>query len=627
MSKFSQVATRKLLELQKKQSKSESEILRRQTLADIESGIFPQEFVEFLEEGVRTERNVTFEMKPWIRDYMLIFGDMRIKTHVVTGSAQVLKSIGAFLLTYYLTEKRYLSVLFTFAKASIRNKIVASTVKPLFEYNRSLKLDAADPIIDNTTQVRTPEYTLYTSFTNNPVQSESVEVPPELASISVDIVFIDEFQQSDSRVVGVLSNRMNASSLEFNPEYYLSTPGSEGTGVDNELSKCDDVFEAHTECPHCKQWTNLNPLKSFLTTKPIINSDGESIDRYYDDGFNISGFHHSNPDNPIDSAYIACQFCKGKLEQSDLDKARMLERRTHITAEEYHQEVNKDPFKVRKVGLLVNPFLRRTKRYIAPRLAREAQETENPKDYLQQKLGIATSSNADGISKESIARAIALPEEPADLDTYLKVKMLGADIARGSNYLTVMDCYIPLTGTKQFKYNNTKRYIRSFERVSSAGMVQFARNQKIEYGAVDLAPDYHYTTELCKDTKWLPVLQKKSFKSIIKENDETETGGIKVKAIDVDNQYFLNRIVTNFGRQNIISIPDNLQGQLNDPPRTSVVYHLKSLEFDIDRGLWQKPADGSSRCDYVYSTLFAEVALYYYILNKPSQGWLSFYTE
>lgn len=614
----------------KKQSDLEKK--RDQNVRDIESGVMVQKYLTWLREEARNEKDIKIRCPNIFMDHNLLFGDLRLSDVSVMASAQMWKSASAFLSTYFYTEKGLLSGLFTFAKSNIRNKLVASTVKPLYENNDEVSTKPFKAEIDNTMQRRTDAATLYTAFVNNPSTDDSVAVPAELASITVDFIMVDEFSQSDPAIVATLPNRMNAGVLESRPIRKMSTPGKKGMLIDREIETCTHVFEPMTRCPHCGELASLLPTKALLKTKLTPNRDGDMVPRYYDSDYTILNWFHHDPEDPENTAYVGCEHCGHEIPQESIAECRLYEQTSKQSAVEFSDSISNDLYSYRKVGLLISPLVKPSKRPLAVQLIKEGLNHENPIDYLQQRLGIATESDTDGISLTNIKHCIRASNEPiTDVDVlYDKYTLLGLDQARGSHYVCAGAIYVPIEGDKAFKFKNTIREISHFTRVSSAGLPELLRKLEVEQMVADAAPDFTYALELKENFNSLICLQKKSSKEVMRENAETESGGIKLSTWDLDNQFFLNTVVSLYSRINtygerVVRLPRSFKREIIDPPKNSPITHLTKLTFDAERGLWTKASD--CRCDYVYGQLFFEAAVYYTIFHRRGTGWLEFFAE
>jgi hypothetical protein len=624
---FSTNARKKLKEIEELKGLRQSETYRSLTLKKIEDGSFAKEFNEWVKEYGRTERDIKVVCEPWIEDWNLINGDLRIGEVVIGGAAQVYKSLGSYLLAFYATEKGYLNILYTFAKALIRNKIVASTVFPFRDNNKAATPGSQKPITENTQLYSTENYTSYWSFVNNGGAENDVSVPAELASISVDVILMDEYSQYDPVIAGVLRNRQSNSSLESRPVRYVSTPGRSGTGIDAQLKQCSHVFTAHVECTHCQKLASLDPLACFLRQGNVVDSTGAEILSYFDTEMKAVDWYHEDPEDRVNSAYLACEHCGGKLPQNILKTSRLYDKETKVSVSDFLEIVQQDPFKIRKVGLVASPFLRRVKSNVAARYANDAIQTENPLDYIQQGLGMATNDEFGGLTPEQLLPLILAPKEPANPKEYEMVRLLGMDVARSSHYLTSMNCYIPKIGSKEDKYRNTIRVVSGFDRVASHAFSEFHRKGKYAGGAIDFQPDASLSLELSSKFGLQIMSQKHNLRELFREDKELEAGGISTSGYSFNNQYFLNMLIKGLrsksGDELLYRLPSNLLPQVRHITKAGVIGHFVNMTYNEDKSMWEKGK--ANRSDWFYSLLFAEVALYWYIFSKQDHSWLKFF--
>lgn len=632
MSDISKKAQSLLTNLENKSATRDTEKIRQSALEDIESGAFAQKFNQWVINYARTEKDIKVIAEPWVEQWNLVNGDLRLNEVVISGAAQVFKSLGSYLLAYYATEKGYLNGLYCFAKASIRDKIVGSTVKPIWRNNNYVTPNALTPVIENNKQYQTEGYTLYTSFVNNPTASDSVEVPVELASISVDFMMLDEYQNYKPELAAVLRDRQNNSALESRPVRKISTPGAAGTGIEVELNECSHLFEAHVVCQHCGKLASLNPYDCFLKPVMLPGADGEERLTYFDDEMRVQDWNYHDPEDKINTAYLACHHCHEPIEQSHLRTALLYDRKTKKSVEDLIDEVNSDPWRIRKIGLIASPFLRRVKSSIAARFANDALTTKNPTNFLQQTLGLPTSDEFSGLTIDMLRGAIEAQKQPANPKEYVHHTVLGGDIARSSHYFCVMDAYIPVTGTKEDRHRNTIRSVRSYERASSYGFDTLWRKHKIDFGAVDYNPDADLVLGWSKKYNIIGCIQKHGLTDMFKEEKEYEAGGVLTKAYSFNNQWLINIVVRNFKNKSLINpeelimrLPSSFKSELEVRTSASPLSHLLGIEFNEEKQMWTKPSTGTSRIDFFYATLFAEAAIYHKINFYKDMSWLKFF--
>jgi hypothetical protein len=607
-----------------------STIKRERTIQKIENGVFAQEFYEWVKAKAFNELGQKVIMYDYLEDWLLLQGDLRLSV-VVTGAAQLTKSLSSFLLAYYATHHGALSVLFTFSKSNIRDKIVASTLNPMFEFNLETEPHNETYIADNNKLKKTKSSTLYTSFVFSASLNDNIAVPAELQSITVDLEILDEFSQYNPALAAVLANRMDNSPLFSKPQRFVSTPGKKGTGVDIQLQKCSHVFDAHVHCPHCEELASLNPLDCLFKEVEIIGSDNETIMSYFDENLRVMDWNHKNPLDKIESAYVSCQHCGEELDKDTISKARLYDRKTKLSVPEYIAQVNENPFKLRLVGLVAAPILRRSKISMAVRLVNEALTTENPRNYIEQTLGISSSDSFDGLTVDLLSKAIAADKVPTNPEDYTKHTVIGCDIARSSHYACICDIYVPKKGSADYKYENAIRSVKSFHRFTSHSLSNLWNTHNINFGFMDLNPDQSLAVELCTKFDMYAGVQKHTVRDIFKHDGEMEAGGLDFdRSYSINNQYFINRVIKGFQRrtedgQLIYRLPDSLEPELFNTTSSSVVGHFLNMQFNNEKNMWEKGSN--SRSDWFYATLFVEVACYYACTTMEDFSWLEFFDK
>jgi hypothetical protein len=340
----------------------------------------------------------------------------------------------------------------------------------------------------------------------------------------------------------------------------------------------------------------------------------------------VLSWHYTDENDKVETAYLSCEHCGGELKQDTLKNAVLLDRSTKETVHEFRLKLGNET-RNRRVGLIACPFLRRVKRSIAVRFADDAINCDNPKDFLEQSLGIASNDVFGSLTPEQILSAIKADKEPKSLEQYTTRKFFGLDVARSSHYGCSMTAFIPNTGSNEYRYNNTIRVVNSFDRLSSQAIAEYWRSNKFDAGAVDFNPDATLALELSTKLGIDVMVQKHNLREMFKEDREVEAGGIELNTFSFNNQYFINRLINNFKRTNgdelILRLPYLLEPEIRSTERQKPVAHFLNMTFDEDKGMWVKGK--ANRSDWFYSLLFAEVSLYHYIFSTRDLSWMDFY--
>jgi hypothetical protein len=424
---------------------------------------------------------------------------------------------------------------------------------------------------------------------------------------------------------------MDNSPLFSKAQRFVSTPGKKGTGVDIQLQQCSHVFDAHVNCPHCHKLASLNPLDCLFKQVEIIGTDNEVTLSYFDENLKVLDWHHHDKSDRINSAYIACQHCLGEIDKDTILKARLYDRKTKITVPEYIQTVNADPFKMRLVGIIAAPVLRRSKVPIAVRLVNDGVNTQNAQNFVEQTLGIASSDNFDGLTVDLLEKAVYAPNEPTNPQAYTKYTVLGLDVARSAHYACISELYIPNHGTSDYKYENTIRSIKSYERVTAHSISNLWSTYGINFGFLDLNPDQSLAVDLCTQFDMYAAAQKHSLREMFRHDGEIDAAGLTFdRSYSINNQYFINRVIKGFQRRSesgelIYRLPNSLEPELRQTTSNTVIGHFLNMTFNSEKNMWIK--GDSSRSDWFYATLFVEVACYFACTSMVDFSWLRFFED
>jgi hypothetical protein len=601
---------------------------RQQCLADIETGVWAEKFVAWLENCALTERNRKVSLRKWHKQYARVIADYRIPETVTGGAAQIGKSLFHYLLCIYTAEQGAFNTLYLFAKASIRDKLVGSTIQPLTEYNLPHFNNKWKLKNDNTRARVTEAATSYYSFLNNPSLSDNVSVPVEIASISVDVRFIDEISQVPAKLVSASGNRQDYAQIPSKPVRKLGTPGKAGIGLDTHLALCDYEFYLYCQCTHCHQLASLHPEKALLKEGQTQDSEGNLTTSFYDQEFRPVDWFWKDAADKVKTAYIGCEHCGAELEDEIRFNASYYDMHTLYPLESLLQDVADDPYVLRRIGIHTPPLVRETKYNLAASLISEGLTTDDTENWVQQSLGLSTTSEHTGLNPRILRESIN-SRLPFDLYTYEKVRMLGLDQARGSHYVCVSDMHIPKKGDSLARYRRTYRKVLGFYRVPLSTLTQFVERTAPIVGCLDAAPELTVASQIFDQYGFFPVLQKNTDRIIFQEDEATTMGGVDVKTFSCNNQYFISQTLKNFFYQDecgnrMTQLPSSLEYQIGTGKLSYPLNHLLGIQFNPDKEKFEK--SGGSRCDYFYALMFAEIALYHYIFhNVDVSGYLSWF--
>lgn len=201
----------------------------------------------------------------------------------------------------------------------------------------------------------------------------SVQSNTSLLNRPISIVFVDEVDRQDAKIISSYATRMVHTSNPLDRlTLYVSTPTAEGIGINHLISKSGIIHRPYTKCP-CGH---------------------EFIPDFYEDVV-IPGF-----DEPmtlltsekaaalnLDLAYLQCPECKGEINK---------ENRGTVWKIEYNEKASSD-----NIGVELNPFAAMGFRTM-PALVKDYVNMEDDSEFQQQMLGKTADTNATTVNLANI---------------------------------------------------------------------------------------------------------------------------------------------------------------------------------------------------------------------------------
>jgi hypothetical protein len=569
------------------------------------------------------EKGEDIRLSPWFEEVLLLIGDFRISETWVTGCSQLGKTLAHTLtLCHYLTIGN-LAAMWAYDMQASRDLQVRANFWPVIEGRDGVsgwigKLGikkksggAAQNI--NVYQVAGGEVQFpYVSTSKS--GSGGAAAGGIAVGVSRDWLVKEERSQYAPGAGEVLNRRLDASRIPTKPIRNNGTPGG-GLGIEAEIeSEAEFHFMPHCICPECDRVQPLDFFGSLL--KPEIRTlpNGESQNIYLSDSGRPVKWFHSDPNEPVKTAYFGCPACAGVL-SNDARKAAWYQCiKTGIRLRDYLDQLPKDvPSDRQTAALEITPLLRIEKGNIAADIIREGLTTTNPADWCQQRGGKPSISRQSAIALDFIKQCIgaAYPDHKADL------RIAGIDQARADgDHVWIQDVWFPedweSMSVVQVKEQSIRRCLL-YKAVPRDRMIELLEEYNVEFGMMDSEPDIPSASALSKSTVLEIADQRASGMKDQVERGVRESGGVKYKFWKIRNRDFLNDVLYNF----TMAAPDGLplmrlpeewqKWTAMLKAETSPIRHLMSMKREPETRLWIRPED--TKDGAFYACMFAEAAL------------------
>jgi hypothetical protein len=584
-------------------------------------------FLERVRRYGATDKGEPLRMPRWFCELLELLGDFRIPHVLTTGCSQLGKTQSNTLLLTDLVVHGKLNSAWFYASRSSRDLNVPEQFYPVVsEWLDRLSTEVgsclgAEADRQNMSRYQIDGTTAIFSYANTskptPSRSGLASAGGAAVSFTANVNFYEERSQWIPGTADPLIRRLDASLVPTRPIRELGTPGA-GQGIEVEVDRASRWFYPHFECEHCGEVQPLDPKGCLLKRFDRRDVTGKTIAAY----FSVSGrpheWHHSNPHDPIESAYFGCAYCGTKIADKVRDRSWMQCRKTGVMLRNFLDYFPGDDGRM-KVAIHLSPLCRMTQNNLAAELIRGGIEALRPEDWQQQGLGHPSETSTNSVSIDMIKASIAAMTP----DRKPTVTIAGVDKGRGEDWLWIMDVHFPENWDRMpvsEAIEQAIRVVRFGADVVRSNIPELLDRYGVEYGLVDNEPDRADASALCGRTvlemaNQVGGLKDVTAKTIVKD------GGLEYPCWNLRNEKFLKQVLTNFTTVSEIDhlplyrLPDEWDKWIGVQTERSPVRHLTGPSCDPDTGAWKRGAGNID--DLYYSALFAEAALYLWVLNKP----------
>lgn len=561
-----------------------------------------------------TEKGLPLTGSPYFRDQLRLTADMRLQRVLTTGASQVSKTLAnvnvlADCLVWGQIDCGY----FFDSRDNLYNNQPQQIQPVLDRYIEAIGGAAVERSAVARFQYGLASgYFFYVTGENKESAGGAAE-SSKVASVSISAAWCEEYSSWGNVDI---TPRLGASALLAKPVRMLGTPGGGNSPIDKDLVTADHVFAPSVICPHCQQVTYLDVLGALL--KPRKDSR-TGIDKYFNSRGEILDFWGT-----ADSPFVACQHCHGEISGDDVAGARLREKGTNCTADQFLDELPERQVYGGLVAISLSPLLRMPSDPLRVQtLIREGLEPVNPLIYCQNKLGIPSQVGVFGVAISDVTAAMS----GSGWQLNDRVIVAGLDQGRAEHWLTVIE-FDP-AHPNQFNvlmadsvgqdnilmllnYHNIDLLLMDNEPDRLA-----ARDLSLASGAM---PRLHPVTRLLQSLYGDPrqsgyrvlLADQKSFETDIKAN-KVMHGSIEMPCLDINTALFTDKLVASYTDRHV-----RVAGRTH----RKFQRHITSIKRDLDSGKWLRPRDHDD--DLFFSGLFAIAARDFWLkaaTAKTSIAW------
>lgn len=602
-------------QLQRLNPEASVTIDRQSQLTDYLQDIYQQGGKGFVERVKRygcTEKGDPVMLDPWFEEALQCLGDLRIPIVLTSGPAQIGKTMSnTFLAVDALCESGQNVGWFYADLSSLRRnqpeQFQPIAVEWLAKRQESTGVSATSSAdrrnCERFTYQGSTAIFAYASTSRPTAQREGLAaVGSAGASFSCSLLFLEERSQWLPSSADGVTRRLDAGRIPTRPVRELGTFGS-SSGIETEFMKADKHFYPHIVCPHCKKEQSLDPKGCLLRPSRRQNMIGDWVEVY----FSVSGkpeqWFHSNPVDPVGSAYIGCKHCERPLSAEVRSNAYFRCLKTGMKLSEFLETVVPTIETRYRVGLHFSPLVRKDKG-LAERIIAEGLDCVSATDWQQQSIGWWVENDRNSISLEAVKAAIGLPAPSST--PY--ARLMGVDQGRSEDWAIAVDYYLDGGSTVQERFTRAIRHVRWGGGVIRSYIPDKLKELKIEHCLMDSEPDIETSFELSRETVIEIADQQPNLLDDFKKGIASD-GGSEYPVWKLRAGKYLRQVMLNFYQRGsdglpLYRLPGDWQRWLAMNTERSPVRHFTSVTFDPETGIWTRPKDKAD--GVMYAAMFCE---------------------
>ena len=589
-------------------------------------------FVERVKKWGRTERDTPVIVDPWLEELLTGIGDFRIGETTTLGCSQASKTLSHTLLVAdtvvygrLATAYFYDSLTNLQSNAPIQQHTViehytesASKAGLVFNRDRDRKM---------LTRYQVDLSTAFSSYvstgrTGGKDTTGQAAVGAVAASFTADLLLMEEKSQYPPGAADPLPRRIDASMIPTRPIRSLGTCGS-GGGVELDLKRMEYDFFPHIECPHCGEVIALDPMGCLLKPHERIDGSGNKKIAYLTESGRPHEWWHTDENDPVQSAYIACSACGTPLDDETRYSAKYKCRKTGVWFREWNDAIPPGiPKRKLTAAFWISPLIRRTKVNLAFEIIQTGINASSSLDWVQQMVGKPSEASVTSLTAEILKRSIEAPRPTRVPDIILG----GCDQGRQSYVLGCAKIYFPL-GWKNMSVEDviekTQREYMFLGEVHVNQLPNKLLDYKVNKMGLDQEPDRTRASILERETVAVLMDQITGLKDAVRKVDLKEGGNI-LKAYQLRNEKFQAQVMNSFITTHsdgypLARLPENFGMWLHTPVESSPIRQLCSVKYDPYTEKYIK-TDGNDHA--FYACLFLEAMLYIFLTEDVNNSYI-----
>jgi hypothetical protein len=332
------------------------------------------------------------------------------------------------------------------------------------------------------------------------------------------------------------------------------------------------------------------------------------------------GWHHYDPQRPIESAYYACPHCyeaiswERRVKESYFTcKKSGVKLRSFLNGLPYGA-----PDLPISAGITLSPLIRDSIGHGAVEIIRKGVEGDDSNDWQQQELGIASTATNGGITIAMIKAAL----EPRSYGLPIFADYWGLDQGTTEHWIARVRYYIPPDRpgeprlTPMQKYRGAKREVLLLRDVPADAIGDLV--EACTGGCVDVDPGRSDAVEWQKKYRSVALADQRGRREMAKDvvrHDSVQVGRKKVAVSLIDHHQLQSNILDAFAA-GLVQLP--LSVDPNDLGPMSATRHLTTSARDPETGSWTRPSD--SKDDLLKAIVFAEARFYMQVFGLMPSG-------
>lgn len=591
--------------------------------------------------GCTYKDDVPLDLTIAIEQLCLIIGDCRISNVCTTGPAQCGKTLSHTMLIAWLIINVGLDCGWFYAQHSSLNANVPDQFRPLAEQWCD-RVEATGKKVrrrgDRKTNERYQFGKAVAIFSHANSQGKSREGKAAVGNAGVSFtanwLFNDEFSQWPNGVN--FAPRLTKSIFETRPNRDIGTPGS-GAGIEAKMKDVERLFYPHYRCPSCGVVAPLDPKGCLLRLMSVRSVTGKESESYLSQAgrpiesgtiagteTKSAGWWHKDPQNPVESAYIACSHCGHELSNDVRVKAWLQCLITGQTAPDYSESLAPGiPNRLIKVAVKLSPLAVRSSFNLASQIIEQglgiSENSISPDDWQQQVLGHPSESQSFAITPKILDVCINAPRPGKTPDLIVG----GCDQGTGEDWLWITDVYLP----KHWEWmsivqacRKSIKNVRFASDVKRSEVIDICLDHEVDRLIYDNEPDRTAIADLCQDWGFVEMADQSSSIRNILTLGKVKSGATEYDCWMLNNSQFHSRVLEAYLEESSDGFPTirlpkdwikwrSMMGADKSPYR-----HLCAVKRDPYNGRWNRPKDHKD--DLWFAQLMSEVALHLEIENK-----------